>query len=461
MISNSIVSVEVPVDAPLDAPCRSFDAINPPNDKLIDACVHCGFCLSTCPSYRVLGTETDSPRGRIYLMDGINEGTIPFSGTTIEHFDTCLGCLACVTTCPSGVQYDKLIEATRAQVKRNADRPPVEKLLRSLVFNLFPYPDRLRLLLRPVTLYQSLGLQSWVRSMGFLKLISPQLSAMEGMLPKLPAGAFQDSLPEVVEAQGSQRYRVGMLLGCVQRLFNPAVNEATMRVLTANGCQVVIPKSQGCCGALPHHQGEEDQARSFAKQMIETFESQNVDYVLINASGCGHTMKEYGHLLKDDPDYADRAAAFVGKVRDVQEFLAEAGLTTPLSPLQAEPLAIVYQDACHMIHGQKITAQPRKLLRQIPGVTLKEPIDAALCCGSAGVYNIFQPEIAEELGQQKVTNLTRTGASAIASANIGCYVQISKHLAIQGKSIPVLHPMQLLDYSIRGIQLSEHRDPTV
>jgi glycolate oxidase iron-sulfur subunit len=457
MTQTTIVPSNVPDNAPDDAPCRGFDAFNAPNETLIDACVHCGFCLSTCPSYRVLGTETDSPRGRIYLMDGINEGTIPFSPATIEHFDTCLGCLACVTTCPSGVQYDKLIEATRAQVKRNADRPPVEKLLRSLVFNLFPYPDRLRLLMRPVTLYQSLGLQNWVRSMGFLKLISPQLSAMEGMLPKLPAGAFEDVLPETIAAQGEQRYRVGMLLGCVQRLFNPAVNEATMRVLTANGCQVVIPKSQGCCGALSHHQGEEAQARSFAKQMIEAFEAQDVEYVLINASGCGHTMKEYGHLLKDDREYADRAAKFVLKVRDVQEFLAEVGLTAPLSALQPEPLSIVYQDACHMIHGQKITAQPRKLLRQIPGVTLKEPIDAALCCGSAGVYNIFQPDIAEELGQQKVTNLTRTGATAIASANIGCYVQISKHLGIQGKEIPVLHPMQLLDYSIRGVQLADHQ----
>jgi glycolate oxidase iron-sulfur subunit len=229
-----------------------------------------------------------------------------------------------------------------------------------------------------------------------------------------------------------------------------------MRVLTANGCQVVIPKSQGCCGALPHHQGEEDQARSFAKQMIDCFDVENVEYVLINASGCGHTMKEYGHLLKDDKEYADRAAKFVKKVRDVQEFLAEVGLTATLSALQTEPLSIVYQDACHMIHGQKITSQPRKLLKQIPGVTLKEPIDAALCCGSAGVYNIFQPEIAEELGQQKVTNLTKTGATAIASANIGCYVQISKHLATQEKVVPVLHPMQFLDYSIRGIQLSDH-----
>jgi glycolate oxidase iron-sulfur subunit len=443
------------VTLPADAPCQGmgFDGFNPPDATLIDACVHCGFCLSTCPSYRVLGTEMDSPRGRIYLMDGINAGEVPFSPAAVSHFDSCLGCLACVTTCPSGVQYDKLIESTRAQVNRNYDRPPIEKLVRQLIFNLFPYPDRLRILMRPLTLYQTVGLQDWVRSMGFLKLISPQLAAMEGMLPKLSPAAFQDVLPESTLPVGETRYRVGMLLGCVQRLFNPAVNAATMRVLAANGCEVVIPKVQGCCGALSHHQGEEESARSFARQMIDTFEASDVEYVLVNASGCGHTMKEYGHLLQDDREYADRAIAFVKKVRDVQEFLVEVGFTAPLSPLQMDPLSLVYQDACHMIHGQKITAQPRKLLRSIPGVKLKEPIDAALCCGSAGVYNILQPEVAAELGRQKVTNLTQTGASAIASANIGCYVQISKHLQLQGKAVPVLHPMQYLDFSIRGLTL--------
>jgi glycolate oxidase iron-sulfur subunit len=400
-----------------------------------------------------LGTEMDSPRGRIYLMDGINTGEVPFSAAAVQHFDSCLGCLACVTTCPSGVQYDQLIESTRAQVNRNHDRSPMEKLVRQLIFNLFPYPDRLRLLMRPLTVYQKIGLQGWVRSMGFLNLFSPQLAAMEGMLPKLSPAAFEDRLPESTTPMGETRYRVGMLLGCVQRLFNPAVNAATLRVLAANGCEVVIPKVQGCCGALSHHQGEEDSARSFARQMIDTFEQADVAYVLVNASGCGHTMKEYGHLLQHDPQYCDRAIAFVKKVRDVQEFLVEVGFTASLSPLQTEPLSLVYQDACHMIHGQKITAQPRKLLRSIPGVKLKEPIDAALCCGSAGVYNILQPEVAAELGRQKVNHLTQTGASAIASANIGCYVQISKHLELQGKAVPVLHPMQYLDFSIRGIAL--------
>ncbi len=442
------------LNAGMAAENTGFDAQNPPDPKLIDACVHCGFCLSTCPSYRVLGTEMDSPRGRIYLMDGINEGQIPLATATAQHFDTCLGCLACVTTCPSGVRYDQLIEATRMQVERNyAERSPAEKLLRQLIFSLFPYPNRLRLLLRPMGLYQKTGLQKWVRSLGILKQISPQLAAMEAMLPAIPAAAFADPFPEIIPAEGKKRYRVGLLLGCVQRLFNPEVNAATIRVLTANGCEVVIPKSQGCCAALTHHQGQEDQTQTLARQMIDSFADTEVDAVIINASGCGHTLKEYGHILRDDAQYAAAAQAFATKVKDVQEFLADVGLTAPLSPLQDQPLTMVYQDACHMLHGQKISVQPRQLLKQIPGVQLREPIDAALCCGSAGIYNILQPEVAEELGRQKAENLLNTGATVIASANIGCFVQISRQLQLQGQTVPVLHPMQLLDYAIRGVQL--------
>jgi glycolate oxidase iron-sulfur subunit len=431
----------------------AFDSHNPPDAKLIDACVHCGFCLSTCPSYRVIGKEMDSPRGRIYLMDGVNEGQIPLSPATVQHFDSCLGCLACVTTCPSGVRYDKLIEATRSQVERNHARSLPEKLLRRLIFSTFPYPDRLRLLLRPLGLYQKSGLQKLVRSIGVLKQISPQLAAMEAMLPKISPQAFHDPLPAVIPAQGKQRYRVGLLLGCVQRLFNPDVNDATVRVLTANGCEVVVPQTQGCCGALTHHQGQEEQTKALARQLIDSFADPTLDAVIINASGCGHSLKEYGNILHDDPEYQEKANAFASKVKDVQEFLADVGLTAKLSPLQDEPLTLVYQDACHMLHGQKISVQPRQLLKQIPGVRLREPVDAALCCGSAGVYNILQPDIAAELGQQKVENLLQTGASIIASANIGCFVQISKHLELQGKTVPVLHPMQLLDYSIQGIKL--------
>lgn len=449
MTTDSSAATET--QAPQSLP--SFDFRNPPDPKLIDSCVHCGFCLSTCPSYRVIGKEADSPRGRIYLMDGVNEGKIPLSPATVEHFDSCLGCLACVTTCPSEVQYDKLIEATRMQVERNHARSLPEKLLRQLIFSVFPYPNRLRLLLRPLGLYQKTGLQKLVRSLGVIQQFSPQLAAMEAMLPPISPSAFQDPIPAVIPAQGKQRYRVGMLLGCVQRLFNPDVNTATVRVLTANGCEVVVPQLQGCCGALTHHQGQEEQTKTLARQLIDSFAAANVEFILVNASGCGHTLKEYGHILADDPVYADRAKEFAGKVRDVQEFLAEVGLTAKLSPLQDQPLTMVYQDACHMLHGQKISVQPRTLLKQIPGVQLREPVDAALCCGSAGVYNILQPEVAAELGRQKVQNLTNTGASMIASANIGCFVQISKHLELQGKTVPVLHPMQLLDYSIRGVRL--------
>lgn len=432
---------------------QGFDPKNPPNPKLIDTCVHCGFCLSTCPSYRVIGKEMDSPRGRIYLMDAINEGEAPLAEGTVQHFDSCLGCLACVTTCPSGVQYDKLIAATRPQIERNYSRSLPDNLYRKLIFNLFPYPQRLRLFLAPLLIYQKLGFPKFFRATGLLSKISPRLGAMESILPDVTAKSFVDTLPEVIPAKGEKRYRVGVILGCVQRLFFSKVNEATVRVLTANGCEVVIPKSQGCCAALPEHQGQREQAQTLARQMIDTFAESGVDFIIINAAGCGHTLKEYGHILADDPNYREKAKAFAAKVKDAQEFLAEVGLTTPLLPITDNELTMVYQDACHLLHGQKISIQPRQLLKQIPGVKLREPIDAALCCGSAGVYNMLQPEVAEELGQQKVTNLLNTGARLIASANPGCSLQINKHLQIQGKEIPLMHPIELLDYAIRGVKI--------
>jgi glycolate oxidase iron-sulfur subunit len=430
---------------------QGFDGNHPPDPKLIDSCVHCGFCLSTCPSYRVLGKEMDSPRGRIYLMDAINEGEIALNTATVEHFDSCLGCLACVSTCPSGVQYDKLISATRHQVERNYNRSLPDKLVRQLIFSLFPNPDLLRILLFPLLVYQKLGISKLLQATGLIKAISPRLAAMESILPEITLKSFQDNLPDIIPAKGEKRYRVGVILGCVQRLFFSGVNEATVRVLTANGCEVVIPKSQGCCAALPEHQGQTEQAKVLARQMIDSFADTNVDFVIINAAGCGHTLKEYGHILADDPEYAEKAKVFAAKVKDSQEFLANVGLTAKLSPLTEKNINLVYQDACHLLHGQKISVQPRQLLKQIPGVTLKEPIDAALCCGSAGVYNMLQPEVAEELGKQKAQNLLNTGADLIASPNPGCSLQISKYL--QGKTISVMHPMELLDYSIRGDKL--------
>ena len=386
-------------------------------------------------------------------MDAINEHEAPLVPSVSQHFDTCLGCLACVTACPSGVQYDKLISATRPQVERNIDRNLGDRLFRQLIFSMFPYPDRLRALLVPLWLYQKSGLQGVVRSFPLLRKISPRLAAMESILPDITAKAFAAPPPTIVPAQGEKRYRVGVILGCVQRLFFSEVNEATVRVLTANGCEVVIPPDQGCCSALPQHQGQTDQAQALARQMIDSFEDTEVDAIIINAAGCGHTLKEYDHILQDDLEYRDRAKAFVAKVKDVQEFLAAIEFTAPLHPLQDEPLTIVYQDACHLLHGQKISLQPRQLLQKIPGVKLKEPIDAALCCGSAGVYNLLQPDVAEELGRQKIQNLLATKATLIASSNPGCSLQIQKHLREQNQTVPILHPMRLLDCSIRNVKL--------
>ena len=431
----------------------NFDPKNAPQPELIDSCIHCGFCLSTCPSYRVIGKEMDSPRGRIYLMDAINQGEAAIDTTTSQHFDSCLGCLACVTTCPSGVQYDQLIASTRPQVERNLTRSLPDRLIRTLIFNLFPYPNRLRNLLPPLWLYQVSGLQKLLRKTKILDKLAPRLAAMEAILPKVTDSAWRGDFPEVIPAIGKKRYRVGMILGCVQQLFFSPVNEATARVLTANGCEVVIPGSQGCCAALPAHQGQEAQALALAKKMIDSFIDQDLDAVIINAAGCGHTLKEYGHILENDPEYQDKAVEFSRKVKDVQEFLAEVKLTAELHPLSSGELNLVYQDACHLLHGQKISLQPRQLLKQIPGVKLREPVDASLCCGSAGIYNMLQPETADELGRQKANNLVNTGASIIASPNPGCSLQIQKHLDRQDSEIKLLHPIELLDYSIRGEQI--------
>ena len=431
----------------------NFDRQNAPQPELIDSCVHCGFCLSTCPSYRVMGTEMDSPRGRIYLMDAIANGEAAIDTTTAQHFDSCLGCLACVTTCPSGVQYDRLIADTRPQIERNLERRLSDRLVRWLIFNLFPYPNRLRHLLPPLWLYQISGLQKLLRNAGLLKKLTPRLAAMEAILPKITDDCWRDDLSTVIPAQGDRRYRVGMVLGCVQRLFFSPVNEATARVLTANGCEVVIPPSQGCCAALPAHQGQEAQAQALARQMIDSFANEELDAIVINAAGCGHTLKEYGHILAEDPEYRQKAENFSSKVKDINEFLAEIELTTELHPLASDELNLVYQDACHLLHGQKISVQPRQLLKQIPGIKLHEPLDASLCCGSAGIYNMLQPETADELGRQKANNLVNTGASIIASPNPGCSLQIQKHLELQGSKVKLLHPIELLDLSIQGRQV--------
>lgn len=430
-----------------------------------DPCVHCGFCLPTCASYLALGTEMDSPRGRIHALKAIETGDLALDATVASHFDSCLGCFACVTACPSGVRYDELIEATRPKLNASAAlRTPAQRAWRQLLFALLPYPNRLRAALQAVRGYAGSPVQALARRSGLLRLAGPQLRAMEQLLPPLAAENFQDRFPLVVPAQGERRARVGLVLGCVQRVFDPAVNQAVVRVLSANGVEVVIPPSQGCCGAVTHHQGEEGQTSALAQALITSFESaigpgkpagaEPLDAVLVAASGCGHTLKAYPRLV---------GTSFSAPVADVHEFLVQLGLSEafqqalqPLAHPNGEiataerPLPVAFHDACHMIHGQGITAEPRNLLKAIPHIRLREPLEAGVCCGSAGIYNLVQPEEAETLGQRKTQDLADTGAELVASANIGCTLQIRRHLTGQERAIPVLHPIELLDRSYRG-----------
>ena len=348
------------VDLGMPVPGGAFDEHHPPDAALIGDCVHCGFCLPTCPTYVLWGEEMDSPRGRIYLMKQGLEGE-PMTDSMVGHWDACLGCMACVTACPSGVQYDRLIEQTRAQVERRHDRSRRDKALRALIFSLFPHPRRLRLVRGPLRLLQRTGLDRRLRSTGLLERMAPQLAAMESLAPRLGKA---ETLPERIPATGERRAVVGLLTGCVQGAFFPGVNAATARVLAAEGCEVVVPRQQGCCGALSTHNGREEEAQGFARRLVDTFEAAGVDRVVVNAAGCGSTMKEYAELLADDPAYADRARAFADKVRDVSEILDDLGPVAPRHPLE---MTIAYHDACHLAHAQGIRAQPRSLLTRDPG----------------------------------------------------------------------------------------------
>ncbi len=425
----------------------SFDPHHPPDTALIDDCVHCGFCLPACPTYVLWGEEMDSPRGRIYMMKKSTQGEAPLDQRFRLHMDNCLGCMACMTACPSGVQYDKLIEDTRAQVERNIPRSTADTLFRKLLFSTFPYANRLRLAALPMLLYQRSGLQRLVRATGVLRLLPKRMAAMESLLPRVPANLFQH-LPTHVAATSAPRRRVGMLSGCVQQVFFQHVNAATARVLAAEGCEVFIPQSQPCCGALMVHSGLEDQAAHFARQMIAAFESANVDTIVINAAGCGSTMKEYGHILRDDPVWAARAAAFSAKCKDISEILCDLPAQTPLHPL---PMRVAYHDACHLRHAQAIHEQPRRLLSTIPGLEVVEVEEANLCCGSAGVYNLLNPEPASQLGDRKVEKLLATRAEAVVSANPGCLLQLMSGLRRRGQqTMPTFHMVELLDASIRN-----------
>jgi len=421
----------------------AFDDHHPPAKELIDDCVHCGFCLPTCPTYLLWGEEMDSPRGRIYLMDvGLSGG--PLNDEMARHFDRCLGCMACVTACPSGVQYDKLIEATRQQVERRYPRSRLDRAFRAMVFRLFPYPRRLRLLRGPLRLYQKAGLRTLVERAGLVRLLPGRLGSMQTLLPDLGP---MEKVPEVTPAAGERRGRVGILVGCVQSVFFPQVNAATARVLAAEGCEVVAPPGQGCCGALSVHAGREAEAQRFARRTIEVFEAAGVDAVVVNAAGCGSSMKEYGHLLRDDPRYAERAARFSARVRDVSEFLAELEPAAERHPL---PVKAAYHDACHLAHAQGIRKPPRDGLRAVPGLEIREIDEAEICCGSAGIYNLVEPEPARELGDRKAANVLATGADLLVTSNPGCLLQIRASLERKGEHLAMAHVVEVLDASIRG-----------
>jgi glycolate oxidase iron-sulfur subunit len=420
---------------------------------LLDKCVHCGFCLPACPTYVLWGDEMDSPRGRIWMMRNATLGNAPLDHTFQTHMDNCLGCMSCMTACPSGVEYNKLIEDTRAQVEANIPRSTQDTLFRKLLFATFPHPTRLKLLGIPIAIYQRLGLQRLVRATGLLKLLPRKLQAMESLLPRVPLNPFHTLPQTIAPATTTKRGRVGMLTGCVQDAYFAHVNAATARVLSAEGYEVIVPPSQGCCGALMVHSGLEHEAADFAKRLITQFEAAQVDTIVINAAGCGSTMKEYGHLLRNDPAWATRAAAFSARCRDISEVLTDL---RPISARNPLPLRVAYHDACHLRHAQAIYDQPRTLLAQIPQLTVAEIAEGNLCCGSAGVYNLLHPETADELADRKVTHLLATQAQAIVSANPGCLLQLQSALRRNGHAeLPTFHVVELLDASIRNLTVDQ------
>ncbi|GII60458.1 glycolate oxidase iron-sulfur subunit [Sphaerisporangium krabiense] len=414
--------------------------------ELIKDCVHCGFCLPTCPTYELWGEEMDSPRGRIHLMKQHVEGTA-LTPEMAGHFDACLGCMACVTACPSGVRYDVLIEQTRAEVEREHRRRWDDRAFRALVFRLFPYPRRLRALRLPLRLTERLR----PRLSPLLERLDPRLAAMATLAPPIPRRV---RIPGVVAARGERRAVVGMLTGCVQSEFFPSVNAATARVLALEGCEVVVPPGQGCCGALSVHSGRPEEAARFARRTIATFERAGVTTVVVNAAGCGSSTKEYAELLADDPAWAERARAL--RFVDLAEYLAELG---PLAERHPLPIMVAYHDACHLAHAQGVRAEPRALLAAIPGLRLREIPDAAICCGSAGTYNLFQPEAARELGDKKAGHVLGVGADLLVSANPGCTMQIASAARRRGESLRVAHTAEVLDASLRALPASSLGSP--
>src|SRR5262245_8041660 len=412
-----------------------------PLEPLMDKCVHCGFCLPTCPSYVLLGQEMDSPRGRIYLMRAGVENRVGMVPSVVQHFDTCLGCMACETACPSGVRYAPLIEQTRAAIEARHPRSAGERWFRRLLFAALPYPARLRLLAVP------LAVMGPLRNFAPLRNLLP--ARFRSLLALAPSVSIRDTrreTPELTHATGKVRRRVGLVTGCVQRAFFGDVNQATARVLAAEACEVYAPRSQGCCGALALHAGEDETARSFARSLIHTFEQIDVDTIAVNAAGCGSAMKEYGHLLRNDPAWAERAKAFSSKVRDVTEILAASEL--PRAPRRELKLTVAYHDACHLAHAQGVRREPRALLASIPGVTVVPFEESEICCGSAGIFNLVQPELAAQLGRRKADYIAKASPDVVVTSNPGCILQIRAAAAQAGHTYRVMHVIELLDQAI-------------
>jgi len=419
---------------------------------LIADCVHCGFCLPACPTYVSWGKEADSPRGRIDLMKGVHEGTLALDESVIPHFDRCLGCMACVTACPSGVRYDLLIEETRAKIEDTFVREPLDQGFRELVFALFPRPDRLRLLAPFLYLFRKSGLHQLTRDAGLTNLLPKRLRQLDELTPALEFSQLRARLPAFTTAKRAKRGTVALIAGCVQRVFFPNVNASTIRVLAAEGFDVVVPSDQGCCGALSLHAGRADESAGFARALLDRFVPpenpaalDRYDAIIINAAGCGSTLKQYGALFAGDSAYGVRAAAFSAKVRDVSEFLAGVEALAPRKPA---PIRVAYHDACHLAHAQGIREEPRALLGSIPQLELVEIPHGDQCCGSAGVYNLLEPDSAGEIGERKIDNILSVAPQLLASANPGCTLQIRSLLAKRGIDLPAAHPIEILDVAL-------------
>jgi glycolate oxidase iron-sulfur subunit len=421
-------------------------ASDEPAQSDLDKCVHCGLCLNACPTYRELGLEMDSPRGRIYQMNEVKKGA-PIDETYIGHLDLCLACRGCETACPSGVPYGRLIEAARAQIHANKPVSRLSQIFGNLVFRtLLPSRAALQVAGTALYLYEASRLQQLVRATGVLKLFG-RLASIEALAPRAEVPFFYANIGKTFPAIGTRRYRVAFVAGCIANVAFARLNDATIRVLQKNGCEVVIPAAQNCCGALHLHSGRRLEADALARSNIDAFSREEFDAILTNAAGCGSTLKEYGQLLAADSEYAERARQFSSRMKDVTEFLASFPLNSDMGPVNA---IVTYQDSCHLAHGQKIKNAPRKLLRQIPGLTFREMPMADLCCGSAGIYNLAHNDMAMQILKHKMEYVSGTEASIIATANPGCMLQLAAGARLFGNGQQVMHVVELLDEAYRN-----------